>query len=62
MSRQDTTSDPTIVQTSGVAQLDQGALRLARAGSGHYRPSTENGRPVAACYAFRVRFRLDDTQ
>jgi TonB family protein len=56
------TADPTIVQTSRYALLDQGALRLARAGSGHYRPSTENGRPVAACYAFRVRFRLDEAE
>jgi TonB family protein len=53
------TADPTIVRSSGIARLDRGALRLARAGSGHYRPSTENGRPVAACYAFRIRFRLD---
>lgn len=54
------TADPTIFQSSGIAQLDQGALRLARAGSGHYRPSTENGRPVSACYAFRIKFQLED--
>lgn len=52
------TSDPAIVQSSGIARIDGGALRLARAGSGHYRPTTENGRPVSSCYAFRVRFRL----
>jgi TonB family protein len=56
------TAAPTIFQSSGIAQLDQGALRLARAGSGHYRPSTENGRPVTACYAFRVKFQLEDDQ
>ncbi len=50
---------PTIFQSSGIAPLDEGALRLARAGSGHYRPSTENGRPVSACYAFRIRFQLE---
>lgn len=49
---------PTIEQTSGSARLDEGALSLARAGSGHYRPTTENGGPVSACYAFRVRFEL----
>jgi len=54
------TADPAIVQSSGIARIDGGALRLARAGSGHYRPTTENGRPVSSCYAFRVRFQLED--
>ncbi len=54
------TAAPTIFQSSGNAQLDQGALRLARDGSGHYRPSTENGRPMSACYAFRIKFQLED--
>ena len=51
---------PTIEETSGSARLDEGALSLARAGSGHYRPTTENGGPVSACYAFRVRFELSN--
>jgi len=54
------TAAPALVTSSGVGQLDEGALRLAKAGSGHYRPTTEDGRPVSACYAFRVRFQLDD--
>jgi periplasmic protein TonB len=54
------TADPEIVQSSGIAQLDGGALRLAKAGSGHYRPTMENGQPVSSCYAFRVRFRLEN--
>lgn len=54
------TAEPAIVQSSGIARIDGGALRLARAGSGHYRPTMENGRPVSSCYAFRVRFRLED--
>ncbi|HEY1891236.1 MAG TPA: TonB family protein [Steroidobacteraceae bacterium] len=54
------TAAPTIVTSSGIGQLDAGALRLARAGSGHYRPTTENGRPVSSCYAFRVKFQLAD--
>ncbi len=54
------TAAPTIVVSSGVRQIDEGALRLARAGSGHYRPTTENGQPVSACYAFRIRFQLED--
>jgi TonB family protein len=52
------TADPTMAQGTGSARLDDGALKLARAGSGHYRPTTENGRPVNSCYAFRVRFQL----
>lgn len=52
------TADPTMAQGTGSARLDDGALKLARAGSGHYRPTTENGRPVSSCYAFRVRFQL----
>jgi TonB family protein len=54
------TANPTIFQSSGSVRIDEGALSLARAGSGHYRPTTENGRPVSACYAFRIRFQLDD--
>jgi protein TonB len=52
------TSDPTIAQTSGSLRLDDGALMLAKAGSGHYRASTEDGRAVDSCYSFRVRFAL----
>jgi periplasmic protein TonB len=49
---------PAIVQSSGSARLDEGALRLARAGSGHYRPTMEDGRPVSSCFPFRIRFEL----
>jgi TonB family protein len=52
------TADPTMLQGTGSARLDDGALKLARAGSGHYRATTENGRPVNSCYAFRIRFTL----
>jgi TonB family protein len=52
------TSDPTTVQGSGSALLDAGALKLAKAGSGHYRASTEDGQPVNSCYPFRVRFQM----
>jgi TonB family protein len=52
------TSDPTTVQGSGSARLDQGALRLARAASGHYRASTEDGQPVDSCYPLGIRFQL----
>jgi protein TonB len=52
------TSDPTIAQSSGSPRLDDGALRLAKAGSGHYRAGTEDGKSVNSCYSFRVRFAL----
>jgi TonB family protein len=52
------TSDPTIVQSTGKLRLDEAALKLARAGSGHYRATTEDGKPVSSCYAFGIRFEL----
>ena len=52
------TSAPTAVRGSGSARLDEAALKLARAGSGHYRATTEDGRPVNSCYPFGVRFQL----
>jgi TonB family protein len=53
-------NDPVITTSSGVRRLDEGALSLAKAGSGYYRPTTENGRPVSSCYTYRIRFRLND--
>jgi TonB family protein len=52
------TSEPMIIESSGSSRLDDGALRLAKAGSGHYRATAENGQPVNSCYPFRVRFEL----
>jgi TonB family protein len=52
------TSSPSILQSSGSATLDQAALRLAKAGSGHYQPSKEDGRPVDSCYGFLIQFIL----
>ena len=49
---------PSLDQATGSPRLDAAALALAKAGSGHYRPATEDGRPVGSCYAFRVRFQL----
>lgn len=50
--------EPTVVQSSGFELLDGGALKLAKAGSGHYRSTTEDGHSVSDCYAFRIRFQL----
>lgn len=52
--------DPVVTQGSGILRLDEGALNLARAGSGRYRPTTDNGQPVSACYPYRIRFRLEE--
>jgi TonB family protein len=51
-------SAPLTLEGSGSSRLDEGALKLARAGSGHYLASTEDGRPVASCYPLRIRFQL----
>ena len=40
------TEAPTIAQSSGSPRLDEGALKLATAGSGHYQPATEDGKPI----------------
>jgi hypothetical protein len=52
------TAAPMIAQSSGSSGLDEGALRLAKAGSGHYRATTEDGRAVNSCYPVRIRFDL----
>jgi protein TonB len=52
------TGEPITVASSGSARLDAGALQLAKAGSGHYRPTLEDGKAVNSCYSFRVRFEL----
>lgn len=52
------TQAPQIGESSGNALFDDSALRLAQAGSGRYRATLEDGRPVDSCYAFRVRFRM----
>jgi hypothetical protein len=51
-------SDPLVAASSGYPRLDKDALALARAGSGHYRSTTENGVPISDCYTYRVRFEL----
>jgi protein TonB len=52
------TSEPALAESSRVASIDGAALRLARVGSGHYLPASENGKPVSSCYTFHVVFRL----
>lgn len=52
------TEEPTIAQTSGSSRLDEGAVKLAKAGSGRYRPTTEDGQAVASCLNYGIRFQL----
>jgi TonB family protein len=48
---------PTIVRSSGDAGLDAAALRIARAGSGNYRPApTVGGKPASGCATVSIRF------
>jgi TonB family protein len=51
------TQDPTIIHSSGNPGLDQAAVRIAKSGSGNYRPaSTLNGKPVSGCAQLSIRF------
>ncbi len=52
------TEEPTLSKTSGNARLDDGALKLAKAGSGHYQPGTEDGQPATTCTQFNIKFEL----
>lgn len=52
------TAMPTLAESSGTAGLDEAALKVAKAGSGHYRPTTEDGQSVSSCYEYRITFHL----
>jgi periplasmic protein TonB len=49
---------PTIAASSGSARLDAGAIDLAKAGARYISPGTEDGKPVASCLEFRVKFQM----
>lgn len=50
--------EPTIAASSGIEALDQGAIKLAKAG--RYIAGQSDGQPVEDCFAFRVKFELKD--
>jgi periplasmic protein TonB len=50
------TEEPTIAQTSGSARLDEGAIKLAKAG--RYIAGSVDGQPTTECINFRVKFEL----
>jgi TonB family protein len=49
--------DPTIVHSSGIASLDQAAVRIAVSGSAYYRPDpAPNGPPASGCAQLTIKF------
>jgi hypothetical protein len=49
--------DPTIVHSSGMASLDQAAVRIAASGSAYYRPDTSpNGPAASGCAQLAIKF------
>jgi len=55
------TEEPTVVASSGQNQLDEGAIKLAKLGSGKYIPPTKDGKAVPGCIKFRIKFALKDS-
>jgi len=43
------TAPPKLMHASGDVQFDAAAVDVARSGSGHYRPPSVDGKPVAGC-------------
>jgi protein TonB len=50
------TAAPTIAQSSGSPRLDEGALNLAKAG--RYIAGMDDGKPIDACFDFRIKFQM----
>jgi hypothetical protein len=51
--------DPTIVHSSGMASLDQAAVRIAASGAAYYRPDTSpSGPPATGCAQLSIKFDL----
>ena len=49
--------NPTIIHSSGMASLDQAAVKIAASGSAYYRPDTSpNGPPVSGCAQLAIKF------
>jgi TonB family protein len=49
--------EPTIVHSSGMASLDQAAVRIAASGAAYYRPgSSSNGPPASGCAQLAIKF------
>jgi TonB family protein len=49
--------DPAVVQSSGVATLDQAAVKIAAAGSAYYHPLSSSSRPsTSGCVQLSIKF------
>jgi TonB family protein len=49
--------EPKIISSSGDPGLDESALRIARSGSGNYRPATTvDGTPLSGCAQLSIKF------
>lgn len=49
--------EPTVVHSSGIASLDQAAVRIAASGSAYYRPDTSpNGPSTSGCAQLAIKF------
>jgi protein TonB len=48
--------EPSVAKTSGSARLDEGGIKLAKAG--RYNPGMEEGKPTTACFNFGIKFQL----
>jgi len=51
-------TEVTVQEASSFPKLDEAALKYAR--ELRYAPATENGKPIAGCFSFRVKFQLKD--
>jgi protein TonB len=49
---------PSVIKGSGTASLDEAAIKWANASSGHWKPATEEGKPITKCSQLPVRFQL----
>ncbi len=52
------TSEPVVTLSSGYPRLDEASIKLAKAGSGRYKPATKRGKAVADCVEFNVAWKL----
>src|ERR1700761_4715798 len=51
------TEEPSVQESSGTPRLDEGAMKLAKAASGRYKPATEDGTPMPSGFGSRIKFK-----
>lgn len=51
--------DPTVIHSSGDPGLDQAAVKIAKSGSGYYRPATSSvGQSASGCAQLAIKFEI----